>query len=56
MIKERPTSIRLGPEEREALRRAAEADDRPVSALMRKIIVDWLTRNKWLVKSHEADE
>jgi predicted transcriptional regulator len=37
-------SIRLADEEREALERAAQADDRPVSALARKIIMEWLRK------------
>jgi hypothetical protein len=32
----------LPPDQRIALERAAQADDRPVSTLARKIITDWL--------------
>jgi hypothetical protein len=35
-------AIRLLPDQRIALERAAQADDRPVSTLARKIITDWL--------------
>jgi predicted transcriptional regulator len=37
-------SIRMTDEERQALERAAQADDRPVSSLARKIISDWLRK------------
>lgn len=39
----------MGPKEREALEKAAEADNRPMSALARNIIVEWL-RTKGLLK------
>lgn len=44
----KPLGIRLDPDEREALGRAAKADDRPISSLARKIIVAWLRENGWL--------
>jgi hypothetical protein len=34
--------VRITPEERTALERAAAADDRSISWLCRKVIVDWL--------------
>ena len=37
-------SIRMTDEERQALERAAQADDRPVASLARKIISDWLRK------------
>lgn len=37
-------SIRLGADERAALEKAAQAEDRPVTAMARKIITDWLRR------------
>jgi predicted transcriptional regulator len=37
-----PTSIRLSAADLAALQRLAEADDRTVSGLIRKIITDWL--------------
>ncbi len=39
-----PLSIRFDSTTRRALERAARADDRPVSALVRKIVADWLAR------------
>jgi hypothetical protein len=41
-------AIRLPPDQRFALGRAAQADDRPVSTLARKIITDWLRENELL--------
>jgi hypothetical protein len=35
-------SLRLSSADRAALERAAKDDDRPVAALVRKIIADWL--------------
>jgi predicted transcriptional regulator len=40
--------VRLEPEEREALQRAADADDRSMSALARRVIVEWLRANSWM--------
>jgi len=40
--------VRFDETEREALRKAAEADDRPMSALVRKIVGEWLRRHGWL--------
>jgi hypothetical protein len=40
--------IRLEPEERDALELAAAADERTISSLARKIIVEWLRKNGWL--------
>ena len=37
-----PLSVRLEPEIREALERAAKEDLRPVSHLVQKIVADWL--------------
>lgn len=45
MTKTDPVGIRLEPEERAALERAAAADDRPMSALARKILVEWLRKH-----------
>ncbi len=47
-----PLSIRFEPAMRRALERAAKADDRPVSALVRKIIADWLAARKPAAKEH----
>jgi predicted transcriptional regulator len=38
--------LRLEPEIRAALERAAKADGRPASALARKIIADWLRKQE----------
>jgi hypothetical protein len=43
-----PTSIRLSEEEEAALRRAADDDKRPVSALIRVILVRWLEERGYL--------
>jgi hypothetical protein len=48
MAKIYPIGTRLEPEEADALKRAAVADDRPVTALMRRIIAEWLRTNGWL--------
>lgn len=48
MTKTEPIGVRLEPEERAAIEAAAAADDRPVSSLMRRIIVEWLRKNGWL--------
>lgn len=45
MAKTHPLGVRLEPVERDALGRAALADDRSVSALVRKIVVEWLQAN-----------
>jgi hypothetical protein len=48
MAKTYAIGTRLEEEENEALKRAAAADDRAVSALMRRIIAEWLRTNGWL--------
>ena len=48
MAKIDPIGIRLTLEERKALERAAAADDRSMSALARKFIVEALKKGKWL--------
>jgi hypothetical protein len=47
-MKLEPIGVRLEPEERAALEKAAAADDRAMSALARKILVDWLRKGGWL--------
>lgn len=47
MAKEPALGIRLEASERKALENAAKADQRPLSAMSRKIIVDWLRANGW---------
>jgi hypothetical protein len=48
MAKTDAIGTRLEPDEFNALRRAAAADDRPVTALIRRIIAEWLRTNGWL--------
>jgi len=50
MAKLDPIGVRLDPEEREALQLAAASDDRSMSALARRIVVEWLFRNDWIEK------
>jgi uncharacterized protein (DUF1778 family) len=45
MPKETFLNIRLEADERAALKAAADADERTVSSLARKIILDWLRAN-----------
>lgn len=45
MTKEQPLGVRLEPEERAALEKAAAKDDRSLSAMARKLIVDGLRRS-----------
>ena len=51
MVKTDPIGVRLDPSEREALERAAKVDERPMSALARKVLVDWLKKNGWMTSS-----
>jgi hypothetical protein len=48
MARTNAIGVRLSPDEREALDRAARSDDRSISALARKIIADWLRSNGFL--------
>ena len=48
MAKEQNLNIRIGEEEMAALKRAAEQDERPASALARRILLAWLRENGWL--------
>jgi len=45
MTKTDPIGVRLAPAEREALEKAAAADDRALSAMARKILVEWLRKH-----------
>ena len=45
MAKKSAFGVRLEPEEREALDRAAADDDRALSAFVRRIVVEWLDAN-----------
>lgn len=48
MSKLDPIGVRLTVEEKRALEHAAAADDRPVSALARKVLIDWLREHGWI--------
>jgi hypothetical protein len=48
LVKVAPLSVRFLPAARAALEKAALADDRPVSVLAQKIIVDWLKEKGFL--------
>ncbi len=48
VTKRPPLGIRFDQHEQEALEAAAKADERPTSALGRKIILAWLRGNGWL--------
>lgn len=48
MAKNVPLGIRLEPEERAALEKAAASEVLSMSALGRKVMVEWLRRNGWL--------
>lgn len=50
MAKDPALGIRLESDERAALERAAKADERPLSAMGRKILVEWLRGNGWMVE------
>ena len=47
-MKTDPIGVRFSTDERAALEKAAAADDRSMSALARKIVVEWLRANGWL--------
>jgi hypothetical protein len=48
MVKQAPVGIRWNPEERAALEAVAASQDRSLSAMVRKIVVDWLRLTGWL--------
>lgn len=49
-----PTSMRLDPQIKEALSRAAKADDRSVSSLVERILKAWLMERGYLPASPQA--
>lgn len=53
MTKEPALGIRLEPDEKAALERAAKSDQRSLSAMGRKIIADWLRSQGWLAVERE---
>jgi hypothetical protein len=40
----------LSPEEREALQKAASAEDKPIAYVARRVVVAWLKEQGWLKK------
>jgi uncharacterized protein (DUF1778 family) len=48
--------IRLDASEKEALERAARADERSMSFFARKIIADWLRANGFLLEAKRAKQ
>ena len=48
MVRTAPTSIRLDPDVKAALVRAAQDDDRSVSSLIERILKAWLTEQGYL--------
>ncbi len=49
-MKTDPIGVRFSTDERAALEKAARADDRSMSALARKIVVEWLRQHGWMEK------
>lgn len=47
-MKNTQLGVRWEPTEREALERAAKADQRAPSTLVRMIVIEWLKKNGWL--------
>ncbi len=54
MTKEPALGIRLEADEKAALEAAAKADQRPLSAMGRKIIADWLRTHGFLAEAHNS--
>lgn len=48
--KEQAIGVRLELSERAALVQAAAADHRPMSAMIRKIVAEWLRQHGWLAE------
>ena len=48
MIRSVTYNVRLSPAERDALERAAAADERPPSTLLRKLLLQWLREHGWM--------
>lgn len=48
MVKDTQIGVRWDAAEYEALKRAADADQRAPSTLVRMIVVAWLKKNGWL--------
>jgi hypothetical protein len=50
MVRTMPTSMRLDPEIKAALEKAAADDDRSVSSLVERILKEWLREKGYLEK------
>lgn len=50
MVRNMPTSMRLDPEVKAALEKAAADDDRSVSSLVERILKEWLREKGFLEK------
>ena len=50
MVKTPSLGVRLQPETKAALERAAKDDMRSVSSLVEKILVEWLRENNYVIK------
>lgn len=50
--KDAPLGFRIPLEVKQALEKAAHADDRSVSSLVMRIVVEWLKRRKYLDKDY----
>ena len=53
MARTNPLGVRVEPEIKEALERAAKADDRSVSSLVERVLRGWLTERGYLTKPEE---
>lgn len=56
MAKADHLGIRLESDEKCALEAAAKADDRLISALARKILLDWMRQHGWLASTNGTRE
>ncbi|MBF0304196.1 MAG: ribbon-helix-helix protein, CopG family [Alphaproteobacteria bacterium] len=52
MARTNPLGVRVEPEVKDALERAAKADDRSVSSLVERILKAWLIEKGYLERSH----
>jgi hypothetical protein len=50
MVKTHPLGFRVDPEIKEAIEKAARADDRSVSSMVERILKEWLRENGYLRK------
>ena len=54
MAKELNLNVRMDGIEMDALKRAAADDDRPVSALVRRVLIVWLKEGGWLAERRQV--